>query len=59
VFRLAAPAALSGPVARGDMATVARQQAALQAWDAPTADLYAALVDATTLLAERKRRGAA
>jgi len=58
VFRLGAPAALSGPVARGDMATVARQQAALQGWDAPTADLYAALVDATTALAERKRRGA-
>ena len=59
VFRLGAPAALSGPVARGDLATVARQQAALQDWDAPTASLYAALVEATTALAERKRRGAA
>jgi predicted short-subunit dehydrogenase-like oxidoreductase (DUF2520 family) len=57
VFRLGAPAALSGPVARGDMATVARQQAALQDWDAPTAGLYAALVEATTALAGRKRRG--
>jgi predicted short-subunit dehydrogenase-like oxidoreductase (DUF2520 family) len=57
VFRLGAPAALSGPVARGDMATVARQQAALQDWDAPTASLYAALVEATTTLAGRKRRG--
>ena len=58
VFRLGAPGALSGPIARGDMATVARQQAALQGWDAPTATLYAALVEATTALAERKRRGA-
>lgn len=58
VFRIGAPAALSGPVARGDLATVARQQAALAQWDAPTAQLYAALVDATTLLADRKRRGA-
>lgn len=57
VFRLGAPAALSGPVARGDVATVARQQAALQDWDAPTASLYAALVAATTDLAGRKRRG--
>jgi predicted short-subunit dehydrogenase-like oxidoreductase (DUF2520 family) len=57
VFRLGAPAALSGPVARGDMATVARQHAALQDWDAPTAGLYDALVAATTSLAGRKRRG--
>jgi predicted short-subunit dehydrogenase-like oxidoreductase (DUF2520 family) len=57
VFRLGAPAALSGPVARGDMATVARQHAALQEWDAPTAGLYDALVEATTGLAGRKRRG--
>jgi len=59
VFKLGAPGALSGPIARGDVATVARQHAALQDWDAPTAALYAALVDATTALAERKRSGAA
>ena len=59
VFRLGAPAALSGPIARGDLATVARQQAALQAYDAPTANLYAALAEATTALAARKRSGAA
>jgi predicted short-subunit dehydrogenase-like oxidoreductase (DUF2520 family) len=53
VFRLGAPAALSGPIARGDFATVARQQGALQDWDAPTAALYAALVTATTALAAR------
>ena len=59
VFKLGAPGALSGPVARGDMTTVARQHAALQDWDGPTAALYAALVTATTALAERKRCGAA
>ena len=59
VFKLGAPGALSGPIARGDFATVARQHAALQEWDAPTAALYAALVAATTPLADRKRSGAA
>jgi len=58
VFKLGAPGALSGPIARGDLATVARQHAALQNWDAPTAALYDALVAATTALAERKRSGA-
>lgn len=57
VFRLGPAAALSGPVARGDVATVARQQAAVSGWDAPTGRLYEALVEATTALAERKRRG--
>jgi predicted short-subunit dehydrogenase-like oxidoreductase (DUF2520 family) len=33
VFRLGPEAALSGPIARGDAATVARQQAAVTAWD--------------------------
>lgn len=59
VFKLGAPGALSGPIARGDLATVARQHAALQDWDGPTAALYDALVVATTGLAERKRSGAA
>ncbi|NHZ42190.1 Rossmann-like and DUF2520 domain-containing protein ['Massilia aquatica' Holochova et al. 2020] len=54
VFRLGAAAALSGPIARGDMDTVARQQAALAAWDGPTGALYAALVAATADLALRK-----
>lgn len=57
VFRLGAPAALSGPIARGDMATVARQHAALEQWDAPTAHLYDALAAATGALAARKRAG--
>jgi predicted short-subunit dehydrogenase-like oxidoreductase (DUF2520 family) len=54
VFRLGPEAALSGPVARGDMATVARQQAAVQAWDGPSGALYAALATATVALAHRK-----
>jgi len=57
IFRLGPAAALSGPVARGDFATVVRQQAAVSNWDAPTGQLYGALVEATTSLAERKRRG--
>jgi predicted short-subunit dehydrogenase-like oxidoreductase (DUF2520 family) len=55
VFRLGPAAALSGPVARGDFATVARQQQALTDWDPPTGALYEALVPPTTALARRKR----
>ncbi|WP_020655232.1 Rossmann-like and DUF2520 domain-containing protein [Massilia niastensis] len=55
VFRLGPAAALSGPVARGDFATVARQQQALGHWDAPTGSLYEALVAPTADLARRKR----
>jgi predicted short-subunit dehydrogenase-like oxidoreductase (DUF2520 family) len=54
VFRLGAGAALTGPIARGDMETVARQQAALDAWDGPSGDLYRALAAATTALAARR-----
>ncbi|MFB9245320.1 DUF2520 domain-containing protein [Massilia antarctica] len=56
VFRLGAAAALSGPIARGDMDTVARQQAALDVWDGPTGALYGALVAPTQDLARRKTR---
>ena len=51
VFRLGPRAALSGPIARGDFATVARQQAALDGWDAQAGQLYRALADATAALA--------
>ncbi len=54
VFRLGPEAALSGPIARGDMLTVARQQAALSAWEASAGALYAALAEATGALARRK-----
>ncbi|WP_426320273.1 Rossmann-like and DUF2520 domain-containing protein [Pseudoduganella sp. R-43] len=56
-FRLGAAPALTGPVARGDMATVLRQQDAVMAWDAETGQLYRALVPPTSALAERKRAG--
>jgi predicted short-subunit dehydrogenase-like oxidoreductase (DUF2520 family) len=55
VFRLGPEAALSGPVARGDFATVARQQEAVMRWDAPTGRLYESLVPPTVELARRKR----
>jgi predicted short-subunit dehydrogenase-like oxidoreductase (DUF2520 family) len=54
VLRLGPEAALSGPIARGDAATVARQHAAVAAWDGPTGDLYDALAMATWDLARRK-----
>lgn len=57
VFRLGPAAALSGPVARGDHATVARQQQALLEWDEATGKLYEALVPLTADLARRKRGG--
>ncbi|MDB5961405.1 MAG: Oxidoreductase [Massilia sp.] len=53
VLRLGARASLSGPVARGDMATVARQQEALDGWDTGTGELYRALAAATVTLARR------
>jgi predicted short-subunit dehydrogenase-like oxidoreductase (DUF2520 family) len=54
VLRLGAEQALSGPIARGDVDTVARQQAAVDAWDGPTGRLYAALAEATWDLARRR-----
>ena len=54
VFRLGPAGALTGPIARGDMATVARQQGALSAWDPAAGDLYAALAEATVQLAGRQ-----
>jgi predicted short-subunit dehydrogenase-like oxidoreductase (DUF2520 family) len=57
VLRLGPEAALSGPIARGDAATVARQHAAVTAWDAPTGALYDTLAEATWDLARRKRAG--
>ena len=55
VFRLGAAPALSGPIARGDDATVQRQLQAVQQWDAATGELYRALVAPTQELARRKR----
>jgi predicted short-subunit dehydrogenase-like oxidoreductase (DUF2520 family) len=57
VFRLGPEAALSGPIARGDFATVVRQQAAMTQWDSAGGALYDALAQATAELARRKRGG--
>jgi predicted short-subunit dehydrogenase-like oxidoreductase (DUF2520 family) len=54
VFRIGPETALSGPIARGDAATVARQQAAIDAWHPPTGSLYEALASATWDLARRR-----
>ena len=55
VFRLGAAPALSGPIARGDLATVDKQRRAVRAWDAATGRLYEALEAPTAELARRKR----
>ena len=54
VLRLGAEKALSGPIARGDEATVTRQQTAVDAWDGASGRLYAALAEATRDLARRR-----
>ncbi len=54
VLRMGPAKALTGPIARGDMATVARQQDALDAWDGETGDLYRALAKATVAVARRR-----
>lgn len=54
VFRLGPVQALTGPIARGDLAAVARQQLAVDAWDASAGQLYQALAEATKELAQRK-----
>ena len=43
IITLGPQAALTGPAARGDTAAIARQGAAVTAWDAPTGAAYAAL----------------
>ena len=55
-FRLGPAAALSGPIARGDLATVARQQRAVAQWDGAAGQLYDALVAPTVDLARRKHQ---
>lgn len=51
VLRLGPAAALTGPIARGDVATVACQQQALLQWHPAHAALYRQLAEATTALA--------
>ena len=56
IFRLGPAKALTGPVARGDWATVARQQAALTAWEPAVGQLYQVLAEHTAELAQRKNQ---
>ena len=54
IFKLGPEQALTGPIARGDLATVAKQQAAVAIWDSDAGTLYEALADATKQLAQRR-----
>ncbi|MFZ6779312.1 Rossmann-like and DUF2520 domain-containing protein [Undibacterium sp. Ji83W] len=51
VFNLGTQAALTGPIARGDMQTVALQQTRLNDWDQQAGDLYQAFTQPTIDLA--------
>ncbi len=55
IFKLGPEQALTGPIARGDLTTVAKQQAAVAAWDSTAGTLYEALADATKQLAQRRQ----
>ena len=54
-FAAGTAAALSGPIARGDMGTVQKQQAAVSAWDGDKGELYALLARETMKLAQRRK----
>ncbi|AMP00998.1 hypothetical protein CAter282_3185 [Collimonas arenae] len=54
-FRLGPATALTGPIARGDVTTVARQQRALQQHQPHLAELYRQFAELTTSLAARKQ----
>lgn len=55
VFRLGPEGALTGPIARGDNATVSRQQQAVEQWDREHGDLYRVLAESTRRLAANRR----
>ena len=54
IFSQGPAQALSGPIARGDLATVAKQQQALAQWRPDYAGLYQAFTPLTTALAARR-----
>jgi predicted short-subunit dehydrogenase-like oxidoreductase (DUF2520 family) len=56
VFRLGPEAALTGPVARGDTATVVRQYRAVKQWDPGHGALYRRMGKLTAALARRRVR---
>lgn len=58
VFRIGPEAALTGPVARGDMATAKRQQQAVAAADIAPGHLYEEMMRLTADLAARRRPSA-
>jgi predicted short-subunit dehydrogenase-like oxidoreductase (DUF2520 family) len=55
ITNLGPQAALTGPAARGDTAAIARQGAAVTAWDAPTGTAYTALSELALRLAQKKQ----
>ncbi|AZP11759.1 Rossmann-like and DUF2520 domain-containing protein [Undibacterium parvum] len=55
VFKLGTAAALTGPIARGDMQTVGLQQQVVERWDKTAGDLYQAFIPPTIELAARKK----
>lgn len=57
VFRMGTTAALTGPIARGDLATVVRQYKAVAAWDRQAGRLYKLLGKRTAVIAARRRAG--
>ncbi len=57
-LRLGPEAALTGPAARGDEATIERHRRAILSWDADRAGLLEALLREQRLLARRRRDGA-
>jgi predicted short-subunit dehydrogenase-like oxidoreductase (DUF2520 family) len=54
VIQLGTAHALTGPIARGDASVVARHLQALDAWDAPVADIYRGLGAAAVSLARER-----
>ncbi|MDB5763519.1 MAG: hypothetical protein JWQ21_2514 [Herminiimonas sp.] len=58
IFRLGPEKALSGPIARGDLATAVRQYKAVKAWDKRYGALYKQLGRLTADLAARRDRRA-
>ena len=56
VFRIGTEEALTGPIARRDLATVVRQYRALSAWNKGVGALYKRLGKFTAAIAARKRR---
>ncbi len=56
VFSLGTAAALTGPIKRGDMKTVARQHGVVAAWDAERGVVYQAFIEPTLDLAKKMGR---